>query len=141
MSDPRLAQITISRTSSNIGGSYIGITMTDGSSRCQMIRIRIDFAEFAEAITGHGCIPCSYEMHSEPEYWGLVREHKTERFDKGSNPYGAKRRAYLQECVKPYEVDGWKANIGWAMATKQDGDKYQVLFERYVEPDDAASEG
>lgn len=140
MANPRPAKITITRPMSTGGDSWISITLTDESSRLQMINVRIEFAEFAQALTGQGHIPCQYEVHSKPELWGTVREYKTLSFDKKPGIYhGDALREYLEECCRPHEVDGWRAQVDSAMHTRQDGATYRVGFVRYVKADEASA--
>lgn len=138
MTESRQAKITIGRPYGGGDAPYISIEVEDESSGLSMLRIKVPLADFAEALTGLAYQPCEYELRSNPAMWGLVREHKDMRFPKNGLYAKDEVRAYLQECVKPHEVDGWKAQIGWALSPQQRGDQYRVTFMRYVEAEENA---
>lgn len=128
---PLAGKVTISRTSSNVDGDCVTITLIDESSSCQLVEVSMSMEAFGLAVTGLSRVECEYLLTAENA--GKVRQVKTESvaLPGGSGIRDKKKAA---EALAPYEVDGWKGR-------KEDlhnphlisGGKASVTFIRFVD--------
>jgi len=102
----RKGTITISRPQCSDGSKHIEIRLRDDESRIQFATVKVELADFSEAVTGLGYVPV------EIEFCGLgligkTAENKTELVC--CDPWNAQER---RKALKAYEVDGWHARTG-----------------------------
>jgi len=136
--------ITISRPSgTDAHGNaikYIQIGFEDESSGTRFLRATLSYEDFALALTGHSFTPCEFRLTADKV--GLIRQHKREPVFMADGEW-ATRDERAAEAVKVLEVDGWTGRAQNALnhhrLVKREGRGawYSVLFDRYVEPDEA----
>lgn len=141
--EPLLGRISIGYPRGG-DSEYVLIEITDEASRTTIVDVHVSYEQFAKALSSLGDRPCVYELNSVDRA-GVFHEHKSERIPLSVNRYDADRervKAALRAACKPYEVDGWVAQIEAALNTKQSGDVMNVIFRRYEQPaPPAASDG
>lgn len=128
--------LTIAKTRCSDGRKFISIEVTDKTSSSMILDVEVELSDFADAITGLGYAPCNIEYYDQSNI-GKVCEHKIEHIvcvlpivDK------EKRELLIENILKPYEVDGWKANTSnLGNFHNKVGDGYNVSFFRFVDPD------
>lgn len=135
----RQGRITITRPTYGDGRQKIAIRIDDESSGIEFLEIEIGLAEFAEAVTGHGHVPCEYDTRGLANI-GKQRVVKTERVPYSFNgKYDTEAR---KAAVAPFEVDGWECNylgdVGNPYRRAGEG-AYHVTFIRYEDAE--AAEG
>ena len=127
----------LSRVTTNTRDDYIAVELTDDGSGCRAVTAEVELSEFANLMTNH-LAECVFHWNDSGNV-GLLREWKEERvevpsIDGSDDEYRA--------ALKPFEVDGWKGNIGRAKNHRYrtyNGDRCfaDVVFERYMEATDA----
>ena len=139
------AEISITRPSFSDGRQLIAIYVTDEKSSCKAIEVLIGYAEFTQALTGLGHVPCEM-IFNDSGIIGKKREYKDVIVTiNGWNVSETKeeRDACILRCLAEHEIDGWKARVRDAHnhhnmingSSKADGYDVRVLFERYIEED------
>ena len=135
-------KMTISCPMGGNGPDVISISLTDESSGCQVVDIRVDPAVFTMAITGCGSQPVTCRWTGGVNHIGKISEHKTEKVwvpDASRKD----REQEVAEALAPYEVDGWKGRTSDATNPHRwiptpdgilDGHHVLVLFVRLIEP-------
>jgi len=130
--------ITISRLSSNdpeVRAAPVRITIEDRTSGFQVAEVEMSLKNFAEALLHVAHIDCDINLTVD-ERIGLERETKTARVPLPENgiPYKkGEREAVVEEMVKPFEVDGWRARREDAVNVRRHRDGCAaVTFVRYV---------
>jgi hypothetical protein len=114
-------QISISRPSGgDRDGEYVSITLKDNKSRIEFLRVEVDLARFAEALTGLSCVPVTLNVRSldlvgrtritEPAKFTLTRAYLKE---KGVESYDKKA---LRELMVQ-DPDGIFQRAGWTLDT------------------------
>ncbi len=133
-------EITISRTTGGGGDNqHVRIEIMDGSSRTQIVSIRMGLLEFAQAVLGCACQPMEFEARAF-HLIGTKAENKTEDvpFDRFKHSIDAKLAVAIKAALKPFEVDGWEARecdmTNGHRNTTKDGVAHQsVVFFRHVD--------
>jgi hypothetical protein len=110
-------------------GHTVRIEIQDKTSRQKIISIEVPMLEFAEALLGLAYRPCEYQIPSDPNLWGMIKEHKTISYSPCDSYSKDEIRAYLTDIVKPDEVDGWKASIEHSLGSQR---PYNVQFVRFI---------
>jgi len=135
-------KITISTPSGTDHGKridYVQITLEDELSHTRFLRIAMNYGDLARAITGHGMIPCEFELHADKV--GLVHEHKREKvfIPNGAIGAGSTQKERATWAVQALETDGWMGRVRDALnhrrvSKREDhGCWRSVSFDRYVE--------
>jgi hypothetical protein len=122
-------KLTITRSSNDT----INIILEDVNSSIDFLRVEITPEEFALAITNFSCRPCEFKT-AGLSLIGKTLEVKSELVEyKGYKDF----EEYMPELVKPYEVNGWKADTydlenhnGHKIVNNQK--EYKITFRRYV---------
>jgi hypothetical protein len=118
---------------------YINVSLIDDTSRTQFCEVKIKHADFAQALVGNRYTHMQFEWR--PEQVGKILEVKEEYVtvpDEFPPRYNEAWRGAVEELLKPYEVDGWKARDGdfgnHYRRSKGANDTwgYGVTFARYV---------
>lgn len=102
-------KITISRPQYGSGKKKISIQVEDEIAGIRFLEIEIDYDNFAEAITGLAYIDCEFDVFGLCNV-GKKIEHKTELIQSDFKEYGKPSEEYINNILKPYEVDGWIAS-------------------------------
>ena len=124
-------QLRINKTMCSDRDDYIHLEIEDEKSHTTVAELRIPMEKFALAITGQsiGEIPVEYFCL---DIVGKQYEHKTELIDLGEYPY-KDFRAYFIKKVKPYEQNGWIADIEDCYNSHRQTPKgYIVIFRRWI---------
>ncbi len=123
--------LSITRPHCSDGTKLIYINLTDESSGCEVVEIRISPEQFAEVIVGSSQRDCEFDFNSGGVI-GKVHEYKQEIVPK---PKKYKDKEEIAEILKPFEVDGWKGSTSdITNRHKSVGtDNVRVGFHRYVE--------
>lgn len=127
------AKLSITRWTDGKGEGSICIEVTDDTSGCRVMDLEVDYATFAQAITGLSYLSCEGMLY-HPDKVNLKQELMTVDVPVPSmNAWKLSREEKLA-IVKPYEVDGWKAyhldDIGNQHRRTANG--YNVTFIRFV---------
>lgn len=85
----------------------ICIEIVESNSGAEAISVRLDLAEFAEAITGKGRCSCVIDYFNDSGVIGMKAEHKTEIVP--VPPFGERSDGWEDKALAPFEVDGWSA--------------------------------
>jgi hypothetical protein len=114
------------------------IEIIDEASGIQFVHVKTDCETLMRAITGMGYSDCEFEFH--PKYVGYKRENKTIWIE---TPDFSVNKKQAVEILKPYEVDGWSAEISDILNNhkyqKREGKNgYSVGFYRFVKPNKVA---
>lgn len=121
-------------TISHFTGTSEGVTIRieDRGSRIGFVEVTLTHEDFGKAIGSIGCTPCELEVRGLDKV-GKIHEHKIVTVDR---PPGFTKDASFREAIEaacePFEVDGWKAEVGAALRTRQDGQGINVTFRRYL---------
>lgn len=130
------ARVSIHRSSGGAAGPMITISIEDALSGTCFCEVELTPEEFGNAVTGSSSRPGSFILHAGSV--GKVHEHKSEviPFSACVQEAGWDREQRKQAAVAPFEVDGWKADLGdLGNGHKSAGrDAYRVTFHRYVDP-------
>lgn len=131
--------LTISRWTNGKGESGISINFIDDSSGVNFLTAKVSLEDFAEAVTGLGHVPCTFELHSDNV--GKRSEHKTELVPAVKSLNYAvtpKWKKAMIDQMKVFEVDGWKGRESdlWNRhnyVSNVVGEFQSVTFNRFVE--------
>lgn len=120
-------KITISRVSGS--SEYIRIVVVDEKSGCEIVEARLEFDEYARALTGEGRVNCRLR-YNETSLIGKTKQ--TKRVVVPCSPE-ERRDADLGKLLAPFEVDGWIGRIAdLTNPHNREGDGYSVIFERWI---------
>jgi hypothetical protein len=126
--------ITISRPQGR-DVSWIEITLHDELSGVEFATVYIDPANFAEALTGLGHVPCKFDLR--PSLVGKKAEHKEEIVPFEGGGYvkpGLPRENAAAPYLAPFEIDGWKGRVDDLFNHhRHTPNGYRVTFVRYVD--------
>jgi hypothetical protein len=130
-------KLSISRTSSNkMDKDFITMTIHDAESGLGVVTAEMSLEQFAEALTGvHRTEIDKIEVYNNFDNIGKELETKTVGIDYvPSDDF----ELTMAVKVKPYEKDGWIAQIQPFNSRKYQfvNQKYPILFKRYVEKSD-----
>ena len=133
------ARVTISRTSSFGGESDITISVEDDSNGLNIIKVSLDAANFAKAITGLSNIKADIERpptYKMIDHLGKNREVKDIFVDKVNACWGKHRKPLILlaleiEAKKP-EWKGWTL-FEDGLKTQQNETMHKATMHRYVE--------
>ncbi len=129
--------ITIGRQTGP-SGILIHLQIEDVLSGCRIADLEMNVEDYGHAISGLAGQPCRMKLY--PKSWellGRTRENKTEDVCIPGISGGQRtptEERLVEEAVKPFEVDGWKAdtrNVGNHHYWRRD-DVWSVMFFRYV---------
>jgi hypothetical protein len=115
----------------------IHIELEDAVSGLRMFDIELDMENFAQAVTGLSCIPCSFKLGAVDKV-GMKREVKEETVPiMREKNVREDPEAWAEFNCKPFMVDGWKPRAGdfgnWhRRVTVSDTEAYTVTFIRFV---------
>jgi len=125
--------VTISRATSNVENDYIRIVVRDEESGTQFVTVEVSLAEFAQAITGLGAVPCQLDVRGLHNV-GKRREVKREVLPALVNAREADALARAEAAIAPLEVDGWRGEAGdyLLLSRRKQGD-VTVVFTRFVD--------
>lgn len=118
--------------------NYINIEIVDKLSGIQFVECHIEYADFAEAITGLGHTDCNFILRGLDGV-GKTRETKSEKVFVPCTTFGGERKEAAAKAIAKYEVDGWVGRVRDATnqhrITKHTDDGYYatVHFSRLVE--------
>lgn len=101
--DKKPFSVTISRPSCGNGDEYISIEVIDNKSRARFLELKVDYADFAQLVTGLSFVGCDGAVRNL-ERVGKKKVGKQIEFEV-SNYYGSKDEA--REKVNNYLVDGY----------------------------------
>lgn len=128
----------ISRPQGGNSEGKICITITDAHNHCSFLVAEIGYAEFAQALTGMGGMPCDVETWPDAPI-GKRLETKAILVPRLDVSNWAERKERAREALVPYETDGWRGcdddmlnSHRWVR--NADGDWSRVTFRRYVDP-------
>jgi hypothetical protein len=141
-------KLTIGRTGSNRGDDHVTIRLEDRPSSFEVVEIRVNLAEFADALMGRGYVSCNYKLNPSPNI-GKRGEHKTEKVLIPDRAYGEDedRAATIRRAIEPFEVDGWSgrdedADNHHRWTDRGEGGIWtQIVFERWIDDDPAPKGG
>ena len=102
-------KITISSVGMRCDQSFIQITIEDKDSAVQLLKVEMDMASFARALTGLAYVPMKYEPGAFQKI-GKKMEHKTEEVHIPSVATDAATDAGIVAALTEFEVDGWKGS-------------------------------
>lgn len=124
--------ITISRPR-GANTEYIEISLYDDSSGTEYASVRVDPANFAEALVGLGRVECEFTLR--PDLVGKIHENKEEvvRYTGGWIDYNDREKV-ARKAFKEYEIDGWKGRVDDLFNQhRRTASGYRVTFVRYVD--------
>lgn len=98
--------LSITRPHYSDGTKLIHINLTDESSGCQVVEIRLSPEQFAEVLVGSSQRGCEFDFNDSGVI-GKIREYKEEIVPR---PKKYKDKEEVAEILKPFEIDGWKGH-------------------------------
>lgn len=117
------------------------IEVEDESSGLRFLDIEISPAEFVKAFIRNESAKVTFTFRGF-DFIGKTREFKTIRVEipDGMRGHSGTWDAFIREAVKPFEIDGWKAdehelNHYNHYKTTYDHKEYVMLMVRYVDGD------
>lgn len=125
---------------------YMSITIEDKSSGVQFLEIKMDLLDFAQALTGLGCMPIEFELRGL-ENVGKKFEHKTIEvtIPRDQITLTVEDKS-INKAVGGYEVDGWmgskedcKNHHNFVKTFRSNGIDfwvYRVHFWRYIDAEE-----
>ena len=132
-------KITISRVNGGGSGDWISVDIHDSESATTFVEIKMSMEDFAYAITGHGRMPCKYELNSIDRI-GLKKEVKSEVISIPLSVSILTANNYvINELLSQHETDGWQANrrdllnVRNIVKTDDVAKFIRVSFSRYVD--------
>ena len=128
------ASLSMSNAQCGDKGPYKHIKINDAKSGLRIATIRIKHEDFGVALSSMSTEEnCEVELYLNKDF-GKTMEIKTEMVDVEWTSYAQEsRRKELIEAVKPFETDGWVADL--YINSKRHNHKtkeYPVVFRRYV---------
>lgn len=110
------------------------INLGDDSSMCPVLNINIDPVDFMDAITGKGYVDCNFTLYETKEFIGKKLEIKREELS--TKEFLTKKmshEAFIDKCIKPLEINGWKASYSdLNNHHKYHNNIVEITFCRYV---------
>ena len=123
-------KLSITRQSSTVGEGKIVITIEDANSGIRFIETKVDYENFAQAITGLSCVDSESCFNKNAHnYIGKKLETKKEILK------GLKYENWCDrdKIISIYEIDGWVADKQKRHNHHcQKSDGYEYVFRRWV---------
>ncbi len=101
--------IHIGRWSGGDEGRPVHIELTDEDSGCRAVTIEMSLAEFGDALTGRGMVPCRFEFNDSGMI-GTLAQNKEEHVPVPA--WSDRKDGWQKRALAPFEVDGWRARSG-----------------------------
>lgn len=131
-------KISISRVTGGEGPDYVSLTIQDGTSRCELVDMQIDFDTFARLLTGQSYMDAKAEFGNFDTI-GATMETKLIALYAPRGKHYMFTDTELDAIVAPHETDGWRIHrhdIGnYHKVIKGSPETYTVAAHRYVRPD------
>lgn len=100
-------KITISRPTYGDGRKKIVIRVEDAKSGTSFLEVEMEYADFAEALTGMGNVPCELEARGL-DVVGKQCQREQIQLEVNWHSYSNDLPDYVwEEALKEVEVDGW----------------------------------
>ncbi len=123
--------VTITRTYGGVDDDHpVHIRVIDDDTGQSIVDVNLSLEDFASAIFGRGRVPAKCRL-GRADLVGKTQECKTEVIN---IRWGAAKDEAV-EILKPYEVDGWEADVSSALNPHNwaGKDHVRVNFTRYVD--------
>lgn len=127
--------ITISKPTYGSGEKWIVITLNDERAGIQFLEVRVDYANFAEALTGLSLVGCEFDVRGLQNV-GKKAERDTLRFEVPKNTY-SRKSGLLRELADKALPEGWSCSYYFNSQDsfyEKDGKRWaQTSIRRWVE--------
>ena len=129
------AKVSLSSVQCNNIPNYISIEVEDANSGLRIIELCMSYEALGKIITGHGAIPVIAKYVNTLDNIGKRLEVKIEMVQGIDSRVNKEEfKEMFKKAVKPYEVDGWKADAEDSFNFHKHTPKgyYAVTFRRYI---------
>jgi len=127
--DKLKGNITISKRTSNIQGSYMAITISDRLSGDRIIGCELSLTDFAEVLTGLAFVECGFKLHDVKNV-GNKRMIKSACCERVLNK--ERQKELVAYDAKEYLSEGWSVHSD-GTTTQQNGKLHRYTLIKYVE--------
>lgn len=107
MKRDRQASLTISRVHGD--GDFIEVRIRDEKSFIEFVTVKVELAEFAQAITGLAAVPCELETRGLDKV-GKYRHHDKISFPINTPSWSSDRREIAAKELLNHLPEGWFCN-------------------------------